>query len=353
MITGSSRPSYRQVCRALDSIGYDYKTFDLNKDYFIIISAASSRIFGPFKNEEASGILWANPLLASDSEEMKGWNIGGDRIWISPEVQFLCTDRQRFIDTLIISREMDPGNYCLSSNGSECVLHGDMRIQSYNLCEGTKNLHIKISIRNCLNPLRELESFADIMDDIIYCGYEHDICLSEKENNGIRSAIWNVAPVIPCGTAYMGTTGKAEYIDYFDTGFNEQKKHGFNRGIAEITGDFRYKVGFKSATLNGRYAYHGRHDDLGPYLIIKNFMNSPSWEYMDESPSVPGMRGYSTFIYNNNDELEKFGEIECISQSLGMNKNMSDVQTQIQTWFFIGNNKKLNDILQLLIGFEL
>ena len=79
----------------------------------------------------------------------RDWNIGGDRIWIAPEIQYNCHDRTDFWGTLDLPQQMDPGDYTLEQLGGDAWrVAQEVSLEAYNLNTGSKILHVAA----CLPP---------------------------------------------------------------------------------------------------------------------------------------------------------------------------------------------------------
>ncbi|MBN1836135.1 MAG: hypothetical protein JW820_09820, partial [Spirochaetales bacterium] len=78
----------------------------------IVVSAYGGRIFGPFVGAESLG--WLSPLFG-DPEGFRAavaagaWNLGGERLWLAPELRYCVRDRKRFLESYTVQPAMDPG----------------------------------------------------------------------------------------------------------------------------------------------------------------------------------------------------------------------------------------------------
>ena len=87
----------------------------------------------------------------------RDWNIGGDRIWIAPEIQYNCTDRTDFWGTLDLPKQMDPGNYTLKQIGDGWTLAQDVTLEAHNLNTGGKTLHVDARLPPRAGPAAQAE----------------------------------------------------------------------------------------------------------------------------------------------------------------------------------------------------
>jgi len=74
----------------------------------IIVSEYGARIIGVFYSDSPN-LLWVNPDL-ENVLKTRGWNIGGARVWISPERNFFYMKPASF-EEWFCPEGLDPGNY--------------------------------------------------------------------------------------------------------------------------------------------------------------------------------------------------------------------------------------------------
>ena len=140
----NERITDRQVIARLEENDIPYGVLALQNDMFIIISERGGRVFGPFLTQGGESILWINDAFA-DAESFReflasgSWNLGGERMWIAPEIQYSVRDRDDFWGTVFWSPQVDPGNYTLEQPQPDWwQLSQDMTLEAYNLASGQK-----------------------------------------------------------------------------------------------------------------------------------------------------------------------------------------------------------------------
>ena len=194
----------------------------LADDVHILITQRGGRVFGPFLKPDSESLYWVNPAFAA-ADAFKAylasgeWNLGGERIWIAPEVQYLVRDRTDFWNSLHFPPAMDPGAFTLEQTAADTWrLHQDLALQAYNLADGLKTLHLENVIHPVQNPLRNADRFAELMDGITYAGYEQVLTLREDKADGILSEVWNLIQLNPGGVLILPASPRVEYTDYFE-----------------------------------------------------------------------------------------------------------------------------------------
>jgi hypothetical protein len=324
----------------------------------IVISQRGGRILGPFQDEESPSIFWVNGAFG-ESESFKEflasghWNLGGDRIWIAPEIQFNTRDRKNFFGAFHLPEAMDPGQYKLEQTSTGCWrLSMDCTLEAYNLSSGTKKLHLDRLIQPVEDPLRNLKNYSELVENVKFCGYEQIVTLEESQKDEIVSETWSLIQLNPGGRLGIPSTPCVEYHDYYlpiDDTLMTLHPHHIS---LNVTGDRTYKVGFKSPLVFGRIGYFNEFAAGRAYLVVRNFFNNPSGFYTEEIDRSPGQKGFSIHIYNDNGGLGGFGELECNEQAIGAYTGRSKSTDQLGLWIYTGKVEKIKSIALHLLGID-
>lgn len=359
----SDRIRYQQVIDRLEENGLVYGVLALQNGVSAIVSQHGGRVFGPFLTEDSESVFWTNDAFASPEAfgeflRSGNWNIGGDRMWIAPEIQYHVPDRDDFWGSVFWPEQVDPGTYTLQQPApGQWLLSQDMTLQAYNLASGQKELHLERLIRPVEDPLRNVRAYAELLDGVQYSGYEQVVTLSEGKRDDIVSEAWSLTQLNPGGVLVIPASPRVEYTDYYEP--VDDRLQTFHPGHVrlQITGDRQYKVGYKAAHVLGRLAYFNHIDD-GPddrhaYLIVRNFFNNPSAAYAEEPDQKIGCRGHSIHVYNDDGNAGGFGELECNAQTIGGETGRSSSTDQLVLWLYVGAPDKVKEIGLHLLGIEL
>ena len=73
----------------------------------------------------------------------------------------------------------------------------------------------------------------------------------------------------------------------------------------------------RSTHLTGRVGFFKRLPGGRAELVVRNFFNDPSSEYLEEPAAKPGCRGLSVHVYNDGGVFGGFGELECNGRTIG------------------------------------
>jgi hypothetical protein len=349
-----------QTARRFEENNLDFDTLVLNDGMKIILSQSGGRILGPFDGDDGESILWMNEAFKKKNKfreflSSDQWNLGGDRVWIAPELQFNVRDRQDFFGSYIVPRQVDPGNYTIKKvSDQKCVLAQDMTLDVYGGDKKrTKELSVERIVNSSEDPLRELDDHKELLKDVRYCGYEHRIKLREKSSDGTYSEAWDLAQVNPGGALYIPTFSTPRYSDYYQPLGDEYQEMHSGYAKLKIDGVRQFKVGFKAIQVQGRLGYHKSCEDGRDYLLIWQFFSNPSATYTKEPADKPGCKGHSLHIYNDDNTFGGFAEVECSGQALGGNTGMSESDDQMLTWLYIGAPDRIATIARSTLGLNI
>lgn len=324
----------------------------------IIVSQRGGRVFGPFLSPESESILWLNQAFSS-AASLAGflasgdWNLGGERIWIAPEIQYNVRDRADFWGSLRVPDQMDPGEHRLDQpEPGQCRLRQSLLLEAHNLASGTKQLYLERVIRPVEDPLRYLSDYRELAEGVVFAGYEQVVTLTEERLDAIMSETWNLLQLRPEGLLLIPASPGIEWTDYFapvDEGHQSVHPHHV---CVRITGKRQFKVGYKAAHLTGRLGYYSHLADGRAYLLVRNFYNDPSAPYVEEPPHLPGCRGDSVHVYNDSGMFGSFGELECQGQPIGGTTGRSSSTDQFALWLYAGSDDRIRQIALHLLAID-
>ena len=348
----------QEVTETLDFCNVRYETIDLDDDWQIIVTQHGGHILGPFSKLYPDGIFWM-PESMKTKEKYKElidkqiWNIGGDRVWIAPEIQFNIRDRSHYRESLDTPKTIDPGAFSMTRENEKLILKQSLDLESFNTVTGQIHLDFERTVHKAQNPLRHLPACGDLMKNISYCGYEQLLDLTGHSDADIFAESWDLLQVRTKGTLFIPMYQPLRGTDHYaPCGSHETV---VNNGIClRLTGDSQYKIAYKSAVLTGRFGYLKDSDTDSSYLIIINYPNNPSAMYSEEppQPELAGDTGYSIHIYNDDGNSGGFAEMECNLQTIGKPAGISRSIDRLDTWIFCGPVIQLKKIARALLGFD-
>jgi hypothetical protein len=344
-----------QLTTTLAATQQTYIHLPLSNAMSVIITQRGARILGPFLSD-GTPLCWINPALA-DAEHFQAfmeagdWNMGGERVWIAPEIQFNVPDRGRFWQTHRIVPQMDPGNYHLTSDLRRVTLESQMSLNAYNLATGKLNIDVRHVITSLVpDPLRSTRHSV-LVDDVAYGGLSRIVSLNITETSDIQCESWCLIQLNPGGILHIPVTGEeVQATTYFGDPAPEALIANHGALHIHLTGQQQYKLGYKAVHLTGRMGYLNRLSDRYGFLLIRNFFNDPSSVYCEEPDNQPGVNGHSVHVYNDGGQYGANGEMECNGRTIGGTTGRSQTHDDFILWAYVGEVERLKQIGHILLG---
>ena len=270
----------------------------------IIVSEKGARILGIFLSSSPN-LLWVNPNV-NEVLEKNEWNVGGERLWISPERNFFYKDPEKF-EGWFVPSELDPGNYkIIEASKDKVVLEG--KILAYdNLLK---------------NPLEAL-----VRREIRLIEFEKLLRLRIREGI-IGKYLSRVNPwalmQIPMsyngsGTVLIPVKKDTQPVHYFGKIPENRLRIAKDHVAFKIDGNFSAKLGIKPEDLkepgSGMIAYLSRIEKKTWSVLILNSHNLPlvQEDCLDVAKANPNLPKAAIQSYNSGPETFsdiKFGEVE-------------------------------------------
>ncbi|MBN9386715.1 MAG: hypothetical protein J0I20_01580 [Chloroflexi bacterium] len=352
--------TFKQVRQNLTGAGLGHGILELENGY-IIVTERGGRILGPFRDEdETPSLNWLNPVLADSAAldlflARNDWNLGGDRIWLAPEIHYMFRDRANPEASYLLPPEMDPGTWQLSAEGSAVLkLEQNMALGAY--VTGPVNplpreFKVSRTISSIPDPLRLFPQYNELRQEVSFAGYRQTVELSQTSEGDGLSAAWSLIQLNSGGEVYVPLVRPVQPTLYILPDGPGDTHLAFGEGYSKlkIDGKHCYKVGFNSGYLTGRVAYLNREDAQNGYLLIRSYFNNPSEEYIEEPSHLPGYRGDSAFIYNDSGELGAFGELECQGGTVEGAPGKQTATDTLLLWAYWGPLSRLYRIAQQLL----
>src|SRR5713226_140244 len=171
-----SGPNRDQLRAALRDAGHPPLELSAAGQGSLLVLPFGGRVIGLFAEPQGENFFWVNPALAEASSAKAflagpGWlHTGGDRTWVSPEVEFHVGDLADPWGTYLPPRAIDPGQYMTTLLGDSIGMqnHARVKFHRHNVeCE----VEIEKWVRLIANPLRA-EPWFGAFAEVAYAGYE-------------------------------------------------------------------------------------------------------------------------------------------------------------------------------------
>ena len=347
----------KEILETFSYCGMKYELLPVGEGWQAVVTEHGGHVFGPFSEAYPEGIFWI-PETVYDREQYgklisrKIWNIGGDRVWIAPEIEFNIRDRAHFRETLDTPKSIDPGSYEMTREGENVHLRMSLDLVSRNTVTGSMHIDFHRMIHRAENPLRRLPSYEALMEGLSYCGIEEVIRLSGTSSEDVLAESWDLLQIRPKGTLFIPMYEPMRGTDHYEpAGGHEQLTE--NGVTLRITGDSRYKIAYRSAVLTGRFGYLADSDTDSSVLIIICYPNNPSAMYSEEPPLIEGDTGYSIHVYNDDGNSGGFAEMECNMPTIGKPTGIDCSEDRLSKWIFTGKTEKLKAVARILLGWKM
>lgn len=333
--------------------GIAYEELSIGNGWTLLLTQYGGRALGPFKGEEGESFLWLNGAFR-DKEAFgqlirdRGWNLGGERFWVNPELKFFCETPETFNETYTVQAQLDPGSYAIARENGRVRLNQSVRLRELG-GEAVKEFRIDRRYAPAAHPLSWIDALKGIPMD--YCGYIQEITLEDTSpETPLCLEPWTLCQVNPAGKFVVPFFGAFQFDDYYEPVGEMQR---VKRGYAEldVTGWRKYKTAYKSAMTFGRIAYVTRFGEDWA-VMIRNYYNDPSSPYVSEPWNQLGRRGSSAYFYNDDGSNGGFGEFEHGGLTAGPDTGRTRSENASSLWFFFGEREKISEVMRVLLGVE-
>ncbi|MEM6526997.1 MAG: DUF6786 family protein [Chloroflexota bacterium] len=323
----------------------------------LLFTEYGSRVM-PFLAEDTPCLYWLNPVLwdaaaLRDFIAAGEWNMGGERMWIAPEIQFNIHDRTDFWGTHRVPREIDPGMYRMLTIGGQVHFSQQVGLQAYNTATGTLYVDMRRTVQQIANPLRHTTQFDDLMTDVQFAGYAQTATMSILGGDSMYAETWNLIQLNAGGTLFIPSGGEGA-VRYFGEPADDAMTTRNGAYRIHLTGQQQYKMGYKAAFLSGRMGYLNQTPDGTHYLFVRQFNNDPTTVYAEEPPDSPGVQGHSVHVYNDGGQFGGNAEMEANGRTIGGDTGQTTMTDTYNMWmFFSSSDIPLRRIGQALMGIDL
>ncbi len=346
--------AYQQILDCLDATAQNYQVMELQDDICAIITERGGRLLGPFY-KRGNSLFWVNDALQSPDKfkdwlASADWNMGGERIWIAPEIQYNIADRSDFWGSYDLPPQMDPGHYQLEAFEDSVQLRQQLTLTAHNLADGVKTLQVTMRFRQVRDPLQHLSTYEKLLDGVIFAGYEQNVTLKETSSDNIMSASWNLVQLNPGGRLLIPASPQLESTIYFGNPPEDAVRVQQRHLNIQLDAQNQFKVGYKAVHVCGRMGYLNQKDADRSCLLVRSFYNNPSSVYVEEPPDKPGQQGDSIHVYNGGGQFGAFGEMECQGQTIGGETGRSKSIDNFIMWVYLGPLASIEAIANHLLG---
>ncbi|KPG80240.1 hypothetical protein [Frigoribacterium sp. RIT-PI-h] len=346
----------------LATAGIPFERLAVGPDAVVVVSSYGGRVYGPFfAAGEAEN--WLPDAFASDDAfgALLGggdWNVGGDRVWIGPEIAYMIRDRDDYWGSYEMPPSLDPGRHDLDRTGDRVTLSRVAELEAFTAPTGHVRADLTLVVRPAAHPLRHLRGASaagpdgtPLVDAVEYGGYVTEVRLGITSDGAHEAESWMLDQVRAGGTAFVAAVPDTQVTDYYEpVGDLLAEVPG---GVAvSLTGADRFKIGFAAPHVTGRLGYVravGDPTDDRAVLFVRGSHSDPSAEYSEEPDPSPGVRGDSLHLYDDDGGLGGFAEIEARGTPV-LGPRPEAVTDRFGSWWFRGRTDDVARVAQHLLG---
>ncbi len=324
----------------------------------VLILPYGGRILGLFAPESDENFYWTHPALESvssslDFYESDQWhNSGGDRTWLSPEVDVFFPNFPN-TEKYWQPRQLDPGQYQVVKTDRGLRLNNRLKV-TLSRSKQEVELRITKSVAPAPNPLRYERTPTDLAG-AQYAGYTLHTSL-ELENASAEVpapvGLWNLVQMPHGGELLIPTYVRTNPSIYFGSIDREDLIVGDHLVRYRMRASGEQKIGIRAVATPGRVGYVYPARDGRWALIIRNFFVNPSGQYIDVPWDDTKDLGYSTQACNINSDLGSFSELEYHVPAIGHGTGHTRCEDVAQVWAFRGSRQEIDSIIKSLLTSE-
>lgn len=344
----------KQTIDTLEHLGKKTQSVQWNDGSRLLFLPYGGRLLGLFAESSESNFFWVNSKLSNRQSAGEvfapdQWhNTGGERTWIAPELDIFFQDYPA-CQVHWEPPQLDASDYDFERNESRVVLSKRME-----LFLARPKKHVRVFLKKeytpAPNPLRLDWKFASESYGISYAGYTQRTTLCyEGDGDSPALGIWNLNQFPHGGTMIIPTWYPAEPLVLFGKIPAECLLSHPASVIFHATMPGEHKIAVRAAAIIGRIGYI-YHQGETSSLVIRNFFNNPSGDYVDVPKSSPNDLGYSVFSVSVDSALGDFTEMEYHAPAIRADLGEVCTNDVSQIWAFRGDRELIRKIARLLLA---
>jgi len=321
----------------------------------VVVSSWGGRVYGPFFDGGAPA-NWLPPefgdvgalraLVASGA-----WNVGGDRVWVGPEIAYMIADRDDYWGSYTMPPSLDPGEHELDLVDGVAELRRTATLHAHTPPEGAATADLRLRVSAAAHPLRHLRLRADDrrrVDTVDYAGYRTEVRLRFTSEGRQEAESWLLDQVPGGGTAFVAATPGVQVTDYYEP-VGELLTEVVGGVAVALPGDARFKIGVAAPQVTGRVAHVRALPDGRALAFVRSSPVDPSAEYSEEPDPSPGVRGDALHLYDDDGGLGGFAEVEARGTPV-VGPAPEAVTDTFASWWFRGAPDDVARVVEMLVG---
>jgi hypothetical protein len=296
----------------------------------MLVLPFGGRVIGLYPRPDLNAV-WVNPALASVEAAKPfladpGWvNLGGDRTWISPEIDTHVKNPGSMFDGYEVPKVVDPAAYEVTARDERSVTLTSTMAVPFRRSGETVRMTVSRTIELLDAPPFELPDGTD------GAGYRQEATLTIDEPVAARPALWNILQVPGGGQIEIPVRSGTRPRAFIGEPVYELEDE---RLRCRVDTDASFKFSLVANDCRGLMRYF---NGSGPtdLLLMRRFPVCDTSRYADVSCTDPDDLGHVQQIYVDDGALGGFGELEYHSPAIGSAGEQS-VTDCSEVWAFAG-----------------
>lgn len=321
----------------LKRLNQSYFRLGLSNGICVLVTSLGGRVLGPFV-DGVDHLGWVpNAFNSIDGFQShvssRVWNLGGERLWISPELTHFVQDRERFWDTFVVPDAVDPGHYQLQAERESVELTQDIVLNP-----SKANVEIERTISVSEEQVLPMQT-----QGIRSAGYRQIVAIASNGSN-VPVVPWIIRQTSPGGCAIVPVDFGSSPITMF--GNPEYPAGTSNAGAIQMTMTCKsmYKIGVPASCAHGLVGYFS-HSAEQSRLLVSKFSHDRNGIYHDEPPACRGVSGMSTFLFQDDGSFGNYGELEMVGTDLGVGcDGVRRGFLSVDTWIYAGKRREIEKV---------
>lgn len=324
--------------------GMDPRLHSVGDGYLVTVIRGARAV--PFDGE-GRPLLWLAPAVLEGSAAVKAWaasdawNLGAERLWIGPEIDFMVSDRSDFDGSYLLPATMDPGRWQVvpvagagvaapqgTATGSlPIAFRHEMALFAHDQ-RASLGIEVEQTLAPAANPLGDTAG-------IRHLGWTREVTLrrAASDPGAVACQAWVLIQADAGATVVVPGAAGARVTDYFEPVDAGHLTRSDDDLVLRLSGAKRYKVGLQTGGHRGQVAYWRELQGGRALLLSRSFRDTPATRYLEQPPAMPEHEGDSVYVYNDDGRFGSFGEVEVLGRALEPDQSQVTDSFELHAWW--------------------
>lgn len=346
----------KKMTQSLNSAGKTIRMCNFADGTRLLLLPYGARILGVYTDKSDENFLWTNPALEKPDTAKsifnsdKWHNTGGDRTWLTPEVDIFFPnwpDRNPHWPPRIL----DASDYQLKETSAGIEMSRKMSLK-FARSGRTMDLMLTKSVSQAANPLRYERDVKEKLGEVEYAGYTLSSSLEltgQALEQSDRVGLWNLLQLPHGGDMFIPTYSRTTPRVLFGGIPASDLVSDDHLVTFRIKAQGEHKIAIRAVAAAGRVGYMFESGKTWS-LVIRNFSVNPSGDYVDVPAAELDDLGYCFHVVNVDSALGKFCELEYHVPAVGGSTGKKQCCDYSQFWAWRGSLQAIQNIAHTLLS---